>query len=152
MAGTNHGCGHSAVSSGWRGHCVDGLVGDDLCVTGGWRGGSPSRCDPTRGQPEGAIVLCACVDGRSVRGWSLRGNWTGQLARQARQARRQDVSSFEHQFATCMSPFHRVHVDSCGVEHVNSGGAVVHRNSCTSNGAEVRERTKPSKYEYMVHG
>ena len=36
-----------------------------------------------------------------------------------------------------------VHVDSCGVVHVNSGGAVVHRNSCNSHGADVRGRSKP---------
>ena len=57
MAGTTHGHGHSAVAYGCRGHFADGLVGDDHYVTGGWRGGSPSRCDPLRGQRDWAIAL-----------------------------------------------------------------------------------------------
>ena len=36
-----------------------------------------------------------------------------------------------------------VHGNSHGVMHANSGGAVVHRNSCATHGDEVLGRTKP---------
>ena len=35
-----------------------------------------------------------------------------------------------------------VHVNSSGIVHLNSGGAVVHRNSCNSHAAEVHGGTK----------
>ena len=143
MAGATHGCGRGAVSYGCIDHFAGGVVGDDFYVSGGWQGGSSSRCDPVRGQQEWAVAFSVpepvvavsedgCASRRCIqktgqfRLLEERGGFLRLLCagRRVRRVDRIAVSSFERQFVTCSSPSHLVHKSS-----METHGSDVHVNS-----------------------